>query len=54
MIDDSNKEDSNVLDNNYAKLGVNVTFLEPESEKAKIITEYIYNTHAATHNNYSL
>lgn len=54
ILEGQKDSDANIIDSNYEKLQTNITYLEPTSEKAKLIKEYIKNTHAATHSNYSL
>jgi len=51
---DEQKEDTNVIDSNYEKLLTNIEYLPESDEKVKMIREYIKNTHAATHANYTL
>uniref|UniRef100_UPI00398EF7A6 poly [ADP-ribose] polymerase 1 n=1 Tax=Pristiophorus japonicus TaxID=55135 RepID=UPI00398EF7A6 len=42
------------IDINYEKLHTEIKVLDKHAEEAKIITDYVKNTHAATHNQYDL
>ena len=42
------------VDVHYRKLKADITVLERDSEKFKLLETYIKNTHAATHSNYTL
>lgn len=35
-----------MIDEHYKKLNADIKYIEPSSEKGKLITEYIKNTHA--------
>ena len=43
-----------MIDSNYEKLLTNINYLPETDEKVKMIREYIKNTHAATHANYTI
>ncbi|XP_067841290.1 poly [ADP-ribose] polymerase 1 [Heptranchias perlo] len=42
------------IDINYEKLHTDIKVLDKNADEAKIITDYVKNTHAATHNQYDL
>ncbi|GCB75382.1 hypothetical protein scyTo_0019002, partial [Scyliorhinus torazame] len=50
------KEDDakNPIDVNYEKLHTDIKVLDGQTDEAKIIRDYVKNTHAATHNQYDL
>lgn len=47
-------ESLNPIDAHYAKLNTDIEVLDRTSEEFKLIQEYVKNTHAATHSNYTL
>uniref|UniRef100_A0A4W3HYA8 Poly [ADP-ribose] polymerase n=1 Tax=Callorhinchus milii TaxID=7868 RepID=A0A4W3HYA8_CALMI len=47
-------EGKDPIDINYEKLHTNIEVLDKTTDEAKIIMEYVKNTHAATHNQYDL
>jgi poly [ADP-ribose] polymerase len=44
----------NVIDENFKKLGINMEYLEPSTDKVKVIKEFVKNTHCDTHKYYDL
>ncbi len=50
----SDASDSNMLDENYAKLNSNLRALSSDENEFKVVSEYLKNTHASTHSNYTL
>ncbi|ETE69570.1 Poly [ADP-ribose] polymerase 1 [Ophiophagus hannah] len=46
--------DKDPIDVNYEKLKTNIQVVDKDSEEAKIIKQYVKNTHASTHNAYDL
>ncbi|XP_040407174.1 poly [ADP-ribose] polymerase 1 [Cygnus olor] len=46
--------DKDPIDINYEKLRTDIKVVDKDSEEAKIIKQYVKNTHAATHNAYDL
>ncbi|NWW02510.1 PARP1 polymerase, partial [Oreocharis arfaki] len=46
--------DKDPIDINYEKLKTDIKVVDKDSEEAKIIKQYVKNTHAATHNAYDL
>jgi len=55
MLKGAEGDDSkDVLDVHYEKLKTDIEYLEKSEEDFKRITEYVKNTHAATHNQYDL
>ncbi|XP_059573331.1 poly [ADP-ribose] polymerase 1 [Alligator mississippiensis] len=46
--------DKDPIDVNYEKLKTEIKVVDKDSEEAKIIKQYVKNTHAATHNAYDL
>ncbi|XP_070584140.1 poly [ADP-ribose] polymerase 1 [Erythrolamprus reginae] len=46
--------DKDPIDVNYEKLKTNIQVVDKDSEEAKIIKQYVKNTHASTHNTYGL
>ncbi|EMP24541.1 Poly [ADP-ribose] polymerase 1, partial [Chelonia mydas] len=46
--------DKDPIDINYEKLKTNIKVIDKDSEEAKIIKQYVKNTHASTHNAYDL
>ncbi|XP_029448906.1 poly [ADP-ribose] polymerase 1 [Rhinatrema bivittatum] len=44
----------NPIDINYEKLKTDIKVIKKDSEEAKILEQYVKNTHAATHNTYDL
>ncbi|CAD8206329.1 unnamed protein product [Paramecium octaurelia] len=51
---EENSDDSNVIDENFKKLGINMQFLEPTDEKVSTIKQFVQNTHCETHRGYGL
>ncbi|CAD8124386.1 unnamed protein product [Paramecium sonneborni] len=51
---EENSEDTNAIDENFKKLGINMQYLEPTDEKVDIIKKYVTNTHCETHRGYGL
>ncbi|XP_062857542.1 poly [ADP-ribose] polymerase 1 [Trichomycterus rosablanca] len=49
---EDNKKDP--IDINYEKLKTKIEVVDKASEEAQVILQYVKNTHAATHNNYTL
>ena len=49
-----NKQEGNPLDDYYKKLNISLTPLEKDDPTYKILSDYVKNTHAATHNSYGL
>jgi poly [ADP-ribose] polymerase len=47
-------ESDNPIDSHYSKLQTDITVLDKDSEEFKFIELYVTNTHAKTHQNYSL
>lgn len=47
-------ENDNPIDAHYEKLNAQISVLDPNSEEFKYIDLYVKNTHAKTHQNYSL
>jgi len=55
LLDDKKKDkDESVIDHNYKKLNADIIPLDTKSERYKLLEEYVRNTHAATHNRYTL
>ncbi|KAG6929434.1 poly(ADP-ribose) polymerase 1 [Chelydra serpentina] len=46
--------DKDPIDINYEKLKTNIKVIDKDSEEAKLIKQYVKNTHASTHNAYDL
>lgn len=46
--------DMNELDSNYLKLKTEIKALDKNSDLYKKLVKYVKNTHASTHNNYTL
>ena len=46
--------DMNQVDSNYLKLNTEVTPVDKKSDTYQMLIEYVKNTHASTHNNYTL
>ncbi|CAD8108632.1 unnamed protein product [Paramecium primaurelia] len=51
---EENSDDSNAIDENFKKLGINMQFLEPTDEKVQTIKQFVANTHCDTHREYGL
>lgn len=54
ILEDASSEDTNLIDNHYAKLEAKLTPHGPGSEVRNMVEQYVKNTHAKTHNQYSL
>ena len=54
LLDEGNIENVNQLDSNYLKLDTTITPLDKNSERYKLLVEYVDNTHASTHTAYKL
>ena len=46
--------DINEIDSNYLKLKTEITHIDKKSDLYAKLTKYVKNTHAASHNNYTL
>lgn len=49
-----NEQEGNPLDDHYKKLNTNLTPLDKDDPTYKILSDYVKNTHASTHNSYGL
>ena len=54
LLDEGGVKGVNELDSNYLKLDTTVTPLDKDSERYKLLVEYVANTHATTHTAYKL
>jgi len=54
LLDQGGVKGVNELDSNYLKLDTTVTPLDKDSERYKLLVEYVANTHATTHTAYKL
>ncbi|XP_051881055.1 poly [ADP-ribose] polymerase 1 isoform X2 [Pristis pectinata] len=55
LLKDGMEDDAkDPIDINYEKLHTDIKVLDKHADEAKIITDYVKNTHAATHNQYDL
>ena len=48
------QENGNILDTHYDKLDCKIGWIAPGTEKYIMLESYVKNTHAKTHNTYSL
>ena len=54
LLKGSDDDEQDPLDAHYAKLKTEVEDLDRKSEEFEMLETYVKNTHAATHNQYSL
>ncbi|CAK67664.1 unnamed protein product (macronuclear) [Paramecium tetraurelia] len=54
ILEEQKDDDTNVIDENFKKLGINMQYLDPSEDKVKIVKEFVKNTHCDTHKNYDL
>lgn len=54
LLDQGGVKGVNELDSNYLKLDTTITPLDKDSERYKLLVEYVANTHATTHTAYKL
>ena len=54
ILEEQKDSDLNVIDENFKKLGIKMEYLDPSTDKVKVVKDFVKNTHCDTHKYYDL